>query len=92
MLKPKKRNVKSKEKGRILNNRSRFLILPIASLLYSYSIISIAGLVAIIAICLIRGDFVVFEEISLKTAITIIVGIVIFFPVRKFRKGMFDNL
>lgn len=92
MPKPSKKNVNRKEKAKLFNNKSRFLLLPIASLLYGYSLISIAGLIAIIAICLIRRDFSVFEEISLKTLLIIAIGIFIFFPIRKFRKGMFDNL
>ncbi len=83
--------IKWEEKIKKSNNSTRFALLPIATLLYGYGITSFAVVFAILIICIIRKDFIVLKDLSIGNSLIIILGVIIFFPARRFRKLLFDN-
>ncbi len=69
----------------------RFLLLPLATTLYVYGIVSLATLVTFLSICALRGDWVILGEITFAKALTVITGVIVLFPAKTFRAHMLKN-
>ena len=82
---------KNREQGQKLSNAWRFILLPLATLLYGYGLMSFGVLFAILIVYIVRRDFGSFQGVTFEFLLTIIIGVIIFFPARKFRKNMMDN-
>ena len=74
------------------NETIRFVLLPIASLLYGYGIASFSVAAAILVIFAIRKDLSVFSDISFEIYLIVVLGMFTFFPAQKFRKNLFNKL
>ncbi len=69
----------------------RFMLLPLATTLYVYGIVSLATFVTILSICALRGDWVILGEVTFAKALTVIIGIIVLFPAKTFRAHMLKN-
>ncbi|MCB0103373.1 MAG: hypothetical protein H6635_00800 [Anaerolineales bacterium] len=72
-------------------NVMRFFLLPIATSLYVYGIISITAISAILVVLLFQRNLSIFDNATWDKTIFIVVGALIFFPARKFRNKMLSN-
>jgi hypothetical protein len=67
------------------------MLLPIATILYVYGIASWGIFTAIIIAFVIRRDWAVLEGNTLEALLLVFLGMIIFFPAKKFRERMLEN-
>jgi hypothetical protein len=85
---------KGKEVNYVSDNQSRvthILLLPLASILYTYGVICITATITIFIVFAIRRDVQIFQEASLEHTLTLIVGLIIFLPARAFRNHLLKS-
>lgn len=67
------------------------ILLSVASILYNYSVICVAATIIILIVFAIRREISIFEGATVENILTIAIGVVIFFPIRKLRKYLLEN-
>lgn len=78
-------------KNKKIDKSLRFILLPLATALYVYGVISLATVATILIVYAIRRDWAIVDGITLVKILTIVVGVIIFFPAKKFRERMLKN-
>jgi hypothetical protein len=74
-----------------ISNYSRFILLPLATLLYVYGVISLTTVATMLVVLALRGDWANLGEITPGQLLTLVVGVAIFFPAQKFRQRIKKN-
>ncbi len=80
-----------KNKNKQINNPLRFMLLPFATILYVYSIASLGIATAILIVFAFRRDWAILDGNTPEALLSVIIGVLIFFPTRKFRERMLKN-
>jgi hypothetical protein len=80
-----------KNKNKQTDKSLRFILLPLASFLYIYGVISLTTVVAIFIVYAFRRDWAILDGITPMMVLTIIIGVLIFFPAKRFRERMMQN-
>jgi hypothetical protein len=80
-----------KSNGKPTLNIYRVILLATTSILYTYSIICVTGVVVILVVFAVRRELNIFEGITFENILTIITGVVIFLPIHKIRKYLLEN-
>lgn len=69
----------------------RFILLPLATVLYVYGVISLTTVATILIVYAFRRNWSILDGITPMMVLTIVVGVIIFFPAKKFREQMMRN-
>jgi hypothetical protein len=71
-----------KNKNKIIDKSLRFMLLPLATVLYVYGIISLTAIATIFIVYVFRRDWAILDGVKPMMVLTIIVGGIIFFPAK----------
>ena len=80
-----------KNKNKQIDKSLYFILLPLATVIYVYSVISLTTIATIFIVYAFRRDWAILDGMTPMMVLTIIVGVVIFFPAKKFRERMMQN-
>ncbi|MBL8092228.1 MAG: hypothetical protein JNJ43_17985 [Anaerolineales bacterium] len=87
----KKLTQKNNMENKNLSKTWRFLLLPIVNLLYTYGIISVTTICTIFVVYIFSDEPNLFQGITFEMLLLIVIGTIIFFPIRKYRKNIRED-
>jgi hypothetical protein len=87
----KKSTGKNNLENKNLGKTRRFLLLPIVNLLYTYRIISVTTICTIFVVYIFSDKPNFFQGFTFEMLLLIVIGAIIFFPIRKYRKSIRED-